>query len=175
MNRDECSQQLLTVRTLVAALGEQPPSPWWRTQFLTEAGLRVTTRIFPRTAVAAAINSVSEAARRDHDARVGVGRRYHLFRLPTEWEDGLATSLMRQESQAEVKQLLQSGPERLLSKLESLAQGSKRVGKEGPIALGSAALLRAPGAIAELAAHYFHAFTHSQRCYPYFEHEEGRA
>jgi len=175
MEHKEVLQRLLTIRTIIAALGEHPPAPWWRTQFLTDAGLRATARIFPRTAVAAAILSVCEAARRDHDNKVGVGRRYHLFRLPTEWEDGVASTLTRQESQAELKQLLQSGRDELLKKLELLAQGSKRVGKEGPIALGAGARISTSEAIAELAANYLRAFTNNQKCYPYFEDQESRA
>ncbi len=46
-------------------------------------------RIFPRRYVAAALESTTVAAGRDHDANVGA-RSYHLFRLPPHLEDRLA-------------------------------------------------------------------------------------
>lgn len=175
MLHKELVQQLLSIRVVVAALGEQHPAPWWRTKFLTEAGLRATSRVFPRTAVAAAINSVSEAARLDHDRKVGVGRRYHLFRLPTEWEEAVSAILKEPEHQSEAKQLLMSGRDGLLKKLELFAKGAKHTSKEGPVSIGLAGRIGTTEAISELAANYFRAFTHSQKCYPYFEGDEGLA
>ena len=169
----EALHKLVILRVVVAALGETPSAAWWRTQFLTEAGLRATARIFPRTAMAAAINSVCEAARIDHDKKVGVGQRYHLFRLPIGCEDGVAKTLTRQETQAEAKELILSGRDGQLKRLELLAQGSKRVGKEGPVALGAATRISTSEAIAELATNYLRAFASNQKCYPYFEDQEG--
>ena len=86
-------RNILLLRTLVATLGERTSPPWWRTQFLTDFGLRTLTRVFPRTAPSAALSSVVIAARDDHDKRIGIGRRYHLFRLPSNMEHALATRL----------------------------------------------------------------------------------
>lgn len=169
------AHQLLNLRTIIAALGEISPSPWWRTQFLSDAGLRATCRIFPRTALSAAVNSVSEAARLDHDRKVGVGRRYHLFRLPTEWEEAVTAILEEPEHQIEAKQLLMSGRDGLLKKLEIFAKGAKHGSKEGPVSIGLPGRIGTTEAMAELAANYLLAFSKSQRCYPYFEEEERRA
>src|SRR5262245_40492838 len=79
-------REILLLRTIVAMLGERTTPPWWRTQFLTDVGLRALTRVFPRTAASAALNSVLIVARGDHDKRIGVGGRYHLFRLPASME-----------------------------------------------------------------------------------------
>jgi hypothetical protein len=76
------AQQVALLRAIIAALGERASPPWWRTQFLTEIGLRTVGRIVPRTAVPAAVVSTSIAARAEHDRWIGVGRRFHLFRLP---------------------------------------------------------------------------------------------
>jgi len=38
---------ILLLRTVVAMLGERILPPWWRTQFLTDFGLRALTRVFP--------------------------------------------------------------------------------------------------------------------------------
>ena len=42
-------RQYLLLRTIIAALGERVTPPWWRTQFLTDFGLRTIARVFPRT------------------------------------------------------------------------------------------------------------------------------
>ncbi len=167
-------RDLIWLRILVASLGETCTPPWWRTQFLTDAGLRTTARIFPRTAVASAVNSVSEAARLEHDKKVGVGRRYHLFRLPTQWEERISTELTEQANLAELKHVIVSGRDALLRELESLARKTKPGGQEGPVLLGSAIRIGEPKAIAELAGYYLHAFTANLRCYPYFEEQERR-
>src|SRR5260370_1713187 len=75
-------RNILQLRRIVAALGERTTPPWWRTQFLSEFGVRALTRVFPRTSASAALNSVLIAAREDHDKRIGIGGRHHLFRLP---------------------------------------------------------------------------------------------
>src|SRR6266566_8935669 len=75
-------RQLVFLRTIVAALGERTTPPRWRTQFLTDFGLRALARVFPRTPVHAALDSVFVAARLEHDQRIGLGWRCHLFRLP---------------------------------------------------------------------------------------------
>lgn len=174
MDNEFSLHSFLILKILVASLGELSSPPWWRTQFLTDAGFRATSRIFPRTAVTAAINSTCEAARLDHDKKVGVGRRYHLFRLPTDWEESVTSILKEPEQQAAAKQLIMSGRDGLLKSLESLAHGAKRVEKEGPVSLGVATRIGTVEAIAEIAANYLNAFTNNQKCYPYFEEEEGR-
>jgi hypothetical protein len=76
----ESVSRLAGLRLVTAATGERVLPPWWRTQFLTEAGVRSMRRIFPRTALGSALACVTEAARADHDSRIGIGGRYHLFR-----------------------------------------------------------------------------------------------
>src|SRR2546425_5415498 len=97
---------MILLRAVVAALGERADPPWWRTQFLTEAGLRATQRIFPRTGVAAAIKSTSAAAKAEHDRLIGIGGRYHLFRLPTSLENGVAHALSETDMLTELGRVL---------------------------------------------------------------------
>jgi ATP-dependent Lon protease len=74
-------EEILTLRIVVLALGEQPPNPWWRSQFLTAIGLNYLTYTFPRSAFAAAVRSATLAARHVHDSAIGKGAVAHLFRL----------------------------------------------------------------------------------------------
>jgi hypothetical protein len=159
----------VTLRTVVAAMGERLSPPWWRTQFLTEAGLRSMRRIFPRTALGAAVASVSEVARAEHDSRVGVGGRYHLFRLPTGTEEDLAGALSDPAFALELNGVVNGGLEVLLATLDLLSAGSAATPKEGPISLGDERHLGSQRALAAVAALYRGAASSATRCYPYFE------
>src|SRR5215471_6648991 len=86
---------LYHLRLYVAALGERLSPPWWRTEFLSPTGLRIVQRLFPRIYLAAALESATVAARRDHDANIG-RRSFHLFRLSAYMERQLA-ELIRTE------------------------------------------------------------------------------
>ena len=62
---------------------------------LSSTGLRYVQRLFPRMYLAAALESATVAARRDHDANIG-RRSFHLFRLSAHMERQLA-DLIRTE------------------------------------------------------------------------------
>src|SRR5881628_1017915 len=102
-------REILLLRLIVAALGERSTPPWWKTQFLTDVGMRAMSRIFPRTALMAALNSVSIVAQEDHDKRIGVGGRYHLFRLPTLLEHAIASALSERSVQLEAEAMVKEG------------------------------------------------------------------
>src|SRR5580704_861343 len=99
------AHELYSLRVVIAAIGERTNPPWWRTQFLTEVGLRTITRIFPRTGVQSGIDSASKAARLEHNSRIGNGR-YHLFRLPSAVESNLAGVQHRDNINEELSSLL---------------------------------------------------------------------
>jgi hypothetical protein len=162
------TQQVALLRAIVAALGERASPPWWRTQFLTDVGLRTVGRIVPRTAVPAAVASTSIAARAEHDRWIGVGRRFHLFRLPSAVERAVGSSLSEDAMHSRVRDLL-AARERILDELAGLAGAHIPKPVEGPLALGDARQLGKLAATATLASHYLAAFRASARCFPYFE------
>ena len=63
MSQSDQIRPILLLRTVVVALGERTTPPWWRTEFLTDVGLRFMGKVFPRTAASAGLNSVLLAAR----------------------------------------------------------------------------------------------------------------
>jgi hypothetical protein len=165
----ESVRTLITIRTIVAAIGERAAPAWWRTQFLTEAGLRAMRRIFPRTALGGAVACVTEVARSEHDSRVGVGGRYHLFRLPRGAEEDLANALSDAALALELDGVIKGGFEDLLAALDRLSVGTNVTPKEGPISLGDVRHLSNRRALADVAALYRGAGASATRCYPYFE------
>jgi hypothetical protein len=150
-------------------MGERIAPPWWHTQFLTEVGLRAMRRIFPRTALASAIASVTEVARAEHDVRVGVGGRYHLFRFPTQIEEESANALRAPAFAAGLDEALKEPFDGLLAKLETLAVGTSRAAKEGPISFGDVHQIANPRLVAEIAAQYRASADSGARSYPYLE------
>jgi hypothetical protein len=85
------SMKVLRLRVLVLALGEAAAPPWWRTEYISGAGLRILERIYPRTAFAEALHVSGAVARTIHDVSTGCGSIYHLFRLPIPWEREILT------------------------------------------------------------------------------------
>ena len=63
----------IKIRALVGYLGEKSQLNWWDTNFLSETGLQFLSINFPRSSFSAGVNSVSTAARRLHDERIGKG------------------------------------------------------------------------------------------------------
>jgi len=154
------------LRLYVAALGERLSPPWWRTEFLSPTGLRYTQRLFPRIYLAAALESATVAARRDHDANIG-RRSFHLFRLSAYIERQLA-DLIRTES-AFADSTVPDTSAQLIEMLEALALPEVTLVGTGPTLVGSINDISKPTTINRLASLYAYAARKGERVYPYFE------
>ena len=157
--------QLQRIRLLVAALGERLPQPWWRSQFLTPTGVRYVERIFPRLPLAAALASVTLAARREHDANLAI-QTYHLFRLPPHLEDLLSESVRDGALDAND---LPDTVEALTKELEQIHVGDSPSTATGPKSLGKINELLSPDTLGRMASMYAAAAREQTRVYPYFE------
>ncbi|MBN1630525.1 MAG: BrxE family protein [Thermoleophilia bacterium] len=166
----EIAQQTLQLRAVIAALGEAVDPPWWRTEFMTEAGMRFLERLYPRTAFKAAVNATGKAACDAHDhatGRVGV---YHLFRLP----ETLEAEIYRLQPAADDEfvtrfRAVLGQPEALVGLLDSLrgtavaatdVAGAVKV-DVSPDHVGNADL-------AAMASVYFAALNAGKQAFPYF-------
>lgn len=158
-------QPLLTLRIIVVYLGESAPEPWWPTQFITEAGLDFFRGILPKTSVAAAVNGAVRAAQEVHDERIGRVAVRHLFRF----DGGLERDLHRQILHAPEDRIraLVGDRHTALSALRNLVSQTVAAAP-GPVQIGRLGQETAPDAVADLAAHYYDAFTNERLVYPYF-------
>ena len=154
------------LRLHVAALGERLTPPWWRTEFLSSTGLRYVQRLFPRMYLAAALESATVAARRDHDANIG-RRSFHLFRLSAHMERQLA-DLIRAEG-ALGESIISDTPAQLIEMLEALALPEATLVGTGPRLVGSINDITKPTTVNRLASLYAYAARKGERVYPYFE------
>jgi hypothetical protein len=151
-------------------LGESASSPWWRTQFLSEAGLRTTSRLFPRTTIGAAVAATTLAARGEHDRQVGTAGRFHLFRLPGHEENLIRQSLQADGTAEQIRGVLASSVKEKLTTLEALCGQARRPSATGPVMIGPIGLLSAADrACQELAACYLAAFRDGTKAFPFLQ------
>lgn len=79
---DERLIRVAHLRVLVGYLGEKAQHGWWPSEFYSATSSAFLTPVFVRTAKLAQYHGASEAARLVHDEHIGIGRVFHLFRLP---------------------------------------------------------------------------------------------
>jgi len=158
-------EQFVNLRALVGFLGEKGQYNWWDCNFLNETGLKFLGIIFPRSAFAAGVNSVTEAARRLHDERIGKGGVYHLFRLPPAMEQKVHEHLSRFEHRDLLKYLKTKYA--AIQTLQTYTNSDLQT-SEGPIQIGANKDLFKSSIINTLAKHYTDAFIKGAQTFPYF-------
>ena len=167
-------QKLALMRVAVAALGERVSPPWWRTEFLTAAGVTSMTMLFPHTGVWSAVRSTTEAARELHDVRVAKHGRFHLFRLPICQERAVAALASSPDVTAAIRDVLDGGDAALLRALDDLASVvSSSAGAAGPVRVGTAHRSLSSDQVAAVAVCYATAFAEGSMVFPYLDAESA--
>src|SRR3954454_9492438 len=85
-------EYLSRLRIAVGHLGEQQPR-WWASNYFGPGSDAFLSPVFPRTTALARYHGVVLAAAKINDEHTGVGRLYHLFRLPEDLEHALHVAL----------------------------------------------------------------------------------
>jgi hypothetical protein len=159
------TEDLIILRAIVGFLGEKSQCGWWDTDFLSPTGLEFLAINFPRSAFSAGCNSVTEAAKRLHDERIGKGGVYHLFRLPSYPEEAIHRNLLSSEYISIISCL--STRDAALDKLKSFFT-DKRETPEGPVQIGTLEDTFGGLAVSKLSMNYYNAFISGKMCFPYF-------
>lgn len=160
--------QFIQLRAVVAALGELSHNRWWESQFLSHTGLRFLQRLYPRTALVAAIRAATRVACKKHDTTIGQGEVYHLYRLTPAFEHQL--EIILQQEMTDLNALLYpllDNQMALTSHLDSLTAGLKAQAVKGPYQI----TVVGPDLVNRLAATYQAAFSHNTVVFPYFTAE----
>lgn len=155
-------ERLMQLRFLVGALGER--LGWWPGHFTDEIGLRRLATLFPRTYQRASLESVTIAARRDHDPRLNPAS-VHLFRLGNDQEDTIAHHL----AQGTALSTPPSSVDEILAKLDELGPPDGAAPPVGPCSLGKSQRTRRKAVIEDLARVYAASARSDRRAIPYFE------
>lgn len=165
----------LRLRALVLALGECVCPAWWKTDFMSETGLRFLERLYPRTSFQASVHAAGKAACDAHDKAVGRVAVYHLFRLPETVEaemnriapnsDGEFIALVRAALGHQDKLLELLAPLSNGATITDTATGAKRIGTDKD--------LMTVGGIENMSAVYYRAFSKGNLGFPYFTAEQA--
>lgn len=163
------AKTIAELRVLVGYLGERGQANWWGCEFFSSTAAAFLAPIFNRSLFLAQYQGATAAAAKTHDEIIGVGRIYHLFRLPIGLEQASADAL----SDADFVQLLQNklgNRELALARLAEMA-GKTESASPGPVSLGKMSqdfntdLQRAAGV-------YCSAFTAGIQAFPYVREVE---
>jgi hypothetical protein len=157
---------LAALRTVIGYLGEQAQFAWWSSAFFAPGSAAFLSPIFGRTQVPAQATGVTRAAALVHDERIGVGRVYHLFRLPEDVEQGIHRIFLDPAISHRIMALV-ADREAALAYLRTQA-GSIAADGIGPTPVGTVHELRRSQPWHTVAAHYVHGFAQQTEVYPYF-------
>lgn len=152
------------LRILIGYLGEKGQANWWSSEFFGATAAAFLAPIFNRSLFLAQYQGTMAAAAKVHDEAIGVGRIYHLFRLPIGLEQASADAL----NDAAFVQTLQgklASRELALARLAELAEKQESA-SPGPVSLGQ----MSEALIAELrraAGFYCSALTAGIQTFPY--------
>jgi len=160
------------LRLAVGCLGESVTPRWWQAGLFSSESDAFLTPIFPRTQWQARMTATSEAATRIHDEHIGVGRVFHLFRLPEALEQQIAEAAKSSEFRAEMASLV-DGEDEARSLIDQLARGGKAVEGAGPVRLGTPDDLAEHDTLAAMAGVYHRAFEDKTKIYPFVSEREG--
>ncbi len=163
-------QEIARLQMIVGYLGEKGQHNWWSSEFFSANAPAFLNPVFGKTATLAQYHGVKEAARRVHDEHIGVGRVFHLFRLPESIEqavfevlqDSAITDALRRdiESQDSAAAALQA------LCVDKTVDSSSSL-QEGPVQIGAVSDLEGTRWLPDAARCYQAAFNAGSRSFPY--------
>ena len=159
-------ETLACLRVVVGSLGEREQYAWWQSSFFSAQSRAFLAPVFGRTQLLAQTMGVTRAASLVHDERIGVGRVYHLFRLPEDVEQGIHRALQDAEIARRIGALI-AHKDAALAYLRTEARSAVG-GGVGPTRMGDDHDLRDQRHWRAIAAQYVAAFAAGAEVYPYF-------
>jgi len=160
-----CLTTVASLRLIVGILGEKEQHGWWASSFFAVGSDSFLFPLFPKTSHIARLTGVTAAAAALHDARIGQGNAYHLFRLPEEQEYALSRLLQNDES-AFFANTAMSARDAQSHLLATAAPGAHDAA--GPVRIGGIADIHSSESWSLVAAFYAAGFNHEQQIFPYF-------
>ncbi|MBI4322561.1 MAG: BrxE family protein [Chloroflexi bacterium] len=158
----ELAETLAKLRLVIGFLGEREQFGWWQSSFFTQGSTAFLSPLFGRTMTLARCNGISQAAAMVHDERIGVGRVYHLFRLPEDAEQSIHKVLHDIEFGGIV-----DSKEDALDYLRKGSVSAENLGI-GPTLVGDKKSMKEPKAWQIASGHYLYAFENGLEIFPYF-------
>lgn len=160
------------LKLLVGYLGEKSQHNWWESNFLGTSSSAFLMHTFPRTTLLSQYHGVNEAALLVHDEFVGVGKNYHLFRLPVSIERNVASAIQELATNEKVMSSLKT-KEAAKQRLEELATNAEA--QDGPINIGSFDDANLEHLMHTSAGLYLSAFQQGKKCLPFMRGANGES
>ena len=123
--------------------------------------------LFPRTKFLAQCEGVCAAACKLHDERIGVGRVFHLFRLPEEVEQAFHQTLQEREVIDSLIGALKGKDSVLELMASDFGQPSKA--SSGPVLVGGQSALLESQTLQSIAHGYLSGFSGGTEVFPYLK------
>ena len=157
------------LRVLIGYLGEKDQANWWGCEFFSTTATAFLAPIFNRSLFLAQYQGITAAAAKVHDEAIGVGRIYHLFRLPIGLEQASADAL-NDVTFVQAVQARLANRELALARLAELAEKAESA-SPGPVSLGQMSQdLKAE--LQRAAGFYCAAITSGIQTFPYVREVE---
>jgi len=157
---------LVELRIIAGYLGEKSQYNWWPSNFLAPTTQKMLEFTFPRTALISQYMALSAAAAKVHDEAIGIGKSFHLFRLPEHIE-----KVMLEEFKVHGKDIAEANISSKASAIERLTElsGGASISGEGPINIGETKIEHLERITTKIACAYLQAFSDNKKAYPYFQ------
>jgi len=152
-------------RLLIGFLGEKHQDAWWDCSFLSSSSTAFLAPIYPNSVPLAKYSGVSHAAAIVHDEHIGIGRHYHLYRLPDSIERMLSKRLQDKEFSLQANKYF-TDKETALNRLKGL--GVINIDRaEGPVAVGDFSDTNLYQLLEKSLSYYLTAFEGGFKTFPY--------
>ena len=159
---------IISLRIAVSILGEKADPKWWNSNWFSNSADSFLRPVFRNKFGITIYHGSMEASMRVHDERIGVGRVYHLFRLPEEMELKI-NSIVLGDKCDPIKELNESEQAKKFIGDLSLDNSFSEI---GPNRVGSFKDLIGKKWIRQLASNYKSAFENSKQTFPYFSEQQ---
>lgn len=163
------AKTIAELRIIIGYLGEKSQANWWGSEFFSGTATAFLAPIFNRSLFLAQYQGATAAAAKVHDEAIGVGRIYHLFRLPIGLEQASAEAL-KESVFVQAVQAKLVNRELALARLAALAE-KEEPASPGPVSLGQMSQ-NLKTELQRAAGFYCAAFTSGIQTFPYVREVE---
>lgn len=158
-------QRICETRILVGFLGEKQQTSWWGSSFLSASSRAFLGPIYPNSIDVAQYSGVCQAASIVHDEHIGIGKHYHLYRLPDSIERALFQCIQAHKVINNMSDFLKSH-DTAVERLKELGEDTVKE-SDGPVTVGQYADNKLDALIQISRSHYISAFQGDYKTFPY--------
>ncbi len=158
-------QEIARLRMIVGYLGEKSQHDWWSSEFFSATAPAFLNPVFGKTSTLAQYHGVKEAACRVHDKHIGVGRVFHLFRLPESIDQAVFEVLQNPAVADALRKEIES-QDAAAAALHLIVNNTGSL-QEGPVQIGAISDLEDTRWLSDAARCYESAFNAGLRSFPY--------